>query len=94
MSSLQENRAGPVARRPSKSEQPHKCIQRHVEISKVLLGPMQCILARADDPVDPNQFLDVDQTPINVTERPANIAKVRGSEKSIQAQSMVTGGLR
>lgn len=40
------------------------------------------------------QAPEVIHTPINVTASPANIATVRGSENSIHAQSIVTGGLR
>lgn len=38
--------------------------------------------------------LEVSQTPASVTARPTNMAGVRGSPNSAQAQSMVTGGLR
>jgi hypothetical protein len=37
---------------------------------------------------------EVIQTPTIVTPSPTNIAAVRGSANSAQAQSMVTGGLR
>lgn len=40
------------------------------------------------------QSWDVIHTPTNVTASPVSIVKVKGSEKSIQAHSMVTGGLR
>ena len=56
--------------------------------------PRHQVIGRIEDRSRLPHPREVSHTPISVTARPMNIAGLSGSENSIQAHSMVTGGLR